>query len=145
MYEAKYNGNLAAAQVLGERLAKAAAAVTAWRTRLAGVQAVCAVPYFGRERSISVPHVLATSIAAGLGVPDHSKLVSKVRDTVPAKGAPAAAVDASQFQTKWSASEKRVLLIDDVYRSGGTLASLATALKESGVTPVGALAALRAM
>ena len=144
LYSAKYAGVSEAAQTLGERLARTARALTASRAGLAGIEAVCAVPYFGGNRSISVPHILATSIAAELGIPDRSDLVSKVRETAPAKGAPAAVVDPSQFEARWTAPERRVLLVDDVYRSGGTLASLAQALQTSNLIPVAGIAALRA-
>jgi len=144
LYSAKYAGVSEAAQVLGERLTRTAKTVTAQRAKLAGIEAVCAVPYFGAKRPISVPHVLAASIAAGLGIPDHSNLVLKVRETAPAKGAPTAVVDPSQFEARWTAPERRVLLVDDVYRSGGTLASLAKALQISNVVPVAGIAALRA-
>ena len=145
MYEAKYTGNLGAARRLGERLAETSVALTKVRSKFAHVEAVCAVPYFGVDRPISVPHLLATSVAAALRVPDHSNLVSKTRETAPVKGAPSPVVDPTQFEAKWNAQERRVLLVDDVYRSGGTLASLAKALQKVNVIPVASIAAVRAM
>ena len=144
MYQAKYRGDFVASQQLGKRLAQTVRALTATRSSFSDIQAVCAVPYFGVKSPFSVPHLLASSIAEALNVPDHSKLVCKVRDTASVKGAPSAVFDPAQFEANWEALERRVLLVDDVYRTGGTLASLAKALQRSNVIPVAGVAAVRA-
>lgn len=144
MYQAKYAGNVDAAHRLSDRLARTSVALKSQRSTFAQVEAVCAVPYFGPPRPTSVPHLLATHIASALGVPDRSDLVHKVRATPPAKGAAAAAFDPDQFEVKWNTSERRVLLVDDVYRTGGTLASLAVALRCANLSAVAGIAAVRA-
>lgn len=144
MYEAKYTGNFDAAQRLCARLAQTSVSLASQRSTFSQIEAVCAVPYFGPSRAVSVPHLLATHIASALSVPDRSDRVHKVRATPPAKGASSAMFDHSQFEVKWDAPERRILLVDDVYRTGGTLASLAEALRLKNLTAVAGTAAVRA-
>ena len=144
MNQAKYVGNVDAARHLSDRLARTAVALKSQRSTFSKLEAVCAVPYFGPPRPTSVPHLLAAQIASALGVPDRSDLVRKVRATPPAKGAAAAAFAPDQFEVNWTTSERRVLLVDDVYRTGGTFASLAVALRSANLSAVAGIAAVRA-
>jgi len=105
--------------------------------------AVVAVPFFG-DKALSLPHVLAAKAAGTLNLVDLSGLVSKTRATDPTKLEKKPVIDPSQFAANWTSKVRSVILVDDVYRSGVTLASLALVLREAGVETVAALCAARA-
>lgn len=144
-YDAKYAADTEAAN----RLAAAVASMVAETHRLPhssiqSAEAVVAVPYFGTKR-LSLPHILSHAIADRLELAEHSNLVTKIKQTNPTKLAPAPAVDPTQFTVDWQSRARRVIIVDDVYRSGATLESLAVVLREHGVVPVAAICATRAM
>lgn len=143
-YRAKYQTDSTAADRLADRVAEFTAGNH--RARLFGfdtIEAVCAVPYHGSKK-LSLPHIIATRVAAAIGVPDLSSSATKTRATNPTKLVTNPVVDPSQFAVDWHHAERRVLVIDDVYRSGATLESLATQLRAAGVTPVAGVCATRA-
>jgi len=129
-------GNRNAAEELGRQLA--AITDSFWREirsrsmkELRMVEAVCAVPFFG-DRELSLPHVLATHVAEALQVEDLSSQVRKTRDTNPRRSARGFEVDETRFAAGQAVQGRRIALVDDVVRSGGTLASLARALLRDG-------------
>lgn len=147
--QAKYSHDLytarKAADALGEQLAVVAVEQRKLeRSQIYQAEAVVAVPFFGDKR-LSLPHVLAARVAMELGIADRSHLVSKIRATDPTKLVHKPVVDATPFAVNWSSRARRVLIVDDVYRSGATLESLAVALRAAGVTPIAALCATRAV
>ncbi len=100
------------------------------------VDAVCAVPFLG-NRELSLPHVLAAHVAEALQVDDLSSQVTKTKDTNPSKYAVGFEVDETQFDAEPAIQSRRIALVDDVVRSGGTLASLAKALLRDGAHSAG--------
>lgn len=101
------------------------------RHGLVAVDAIMAVPYFG-DKQLSVPHRMAQTISAVLGVPDCSNQVQKVKQTEPAKTTPGA-LNPDAYRANLSSAMERVLLVDDLYSTGATLESVALCLREAGV------------
>ena len=95
------------------------------------VDAVIAVPFFG-SKEISLPHFMATAISRALDVEDLSNKVRKVRPTSAAKQESKPVVDISVFEAEPMPTWHRILLVDDLYRSGATLESLAVNVRRSG-------------
>lgn len=97
------------------------------------VDAVMAVPFFG-VKNFSLPHLTAEVIAETLGIPNLSPIVVKTRSTQPAKIAPI--VDPIPFQILQELDGSRILLVDDLFRTGSTLESVSTKIRESGAKSV---------
>jgi len=95
------------------------------------VDAVIAVPFFG-PKAISLPHLIAKEICRALDIEDLSNKVRKVRSTSAAKQESKPVVDASVFEAELMPAGHRILLVDDLYRSGATLESLAVKVRSSG-------------
>lgn len=143
-YLAKYQADSSAADQLAQGVAEFALGNRKARLfDFHSVEAVCAVPFHG-HKTLSLPHVIASRVAAELGVPDLSSSATKTRATNPAKLVTDPEVDATQFSVNWTRTQRHVLVIDDVYRSGATLESLAAQLRAAGVTPVAGVCATRA-
>ena len=141
---AKYDFDRTAAVQLTRKVAALASALV--RTDEFGdqpIEAVCAVPFAG-SKQVSVPHLLADAVVKAIRAADRSHLVTKVKETDPAKLEHSPEVDPTLFRIEWNSRARRVLLIDDVYRSGATLESLHAAFRKIGIEPVGAICATRA-
>jgi competence protein ComFC len=140
LYRAKYGGDR---KVIGEL-----AAVTA-RTllrRKLNVDVVLAVPP-SKARTFQPLIAIAKAVAAELEVPFDETSLKKVKDTPELKSmadnaerkkalADAFEIAAGRFEGK------RVLLVDDLYRSGATLAAVARAVKKTGKASYIAVVAL---
>jgi len=97
---------------------------------LGRVEAVVAVPFFGFKQ-LSLPHLIATAISQALDIEDLSNKVRKVRPTDAAKQESNPVVDSSVFEVEPLSPGQRILLVDDLYRSGATLESLAVQVRRS--------------
>lgn len=133
VYESKYKFNEQSCRKLKEVVSDAAkwAAEMPQRHGLVDVDAIMAVPYFG-DKQLSVPHQMAQTISAVLGVPDCSNQVQKVKQTEPAKTNPGT-LNPDAYRANLSSALKRVLLVDDLYSTGATLESVGLRLREAGV------------
>lgn len=100
---------------------------------LAMVTAVAAVPC-NPPKAVSVPHRIAAAAAAALGVPDISAAIVKTQRTDPAKVHAGLHRNAYRVQTLRPGSS--VLIVDDVFRTGATLESVAGQLRAAGATHV---------
>jgi len=142
--QAKYGFDRTAAEQLAQNVA-AVATFLASKNRFGDepIEAVCAVPFAG-SKQLSVPHLLAEAVAKAIRAADRSHLVTKVKETDPAKLQQNPVVDPTLFRVEWNSRARRVLLIDDVFRSGATLESLHAAFRQHGIEPVGAICATRA-
>ena len=146
VYKAKpYSDFAGGSREAAEELGRQLAAITSHfreeiRSRsvkeLRMVDAVCAVPFLG-NRELSLPHVLAAHVAEALQVDDLSSQVTKTKDTNPSKFAVGFEVDETRFHAEPAIQSRRIALVDDVVRSGGTLASLARALLRDGAHSAG--------
>ena len=97
---------------------------------LGRVEAVVAVPFFGFKQ-LSLPHLIASAISQALDIEDLSNKVRKVRPTDAAKQESNPVVDSSIFEVEPLSPGQRILLVDDLYRSGATLESLAVEVRRS--------------
>jgi len=139
LYEAKHSdsgeGDRKAAEELGLQLGVIAARFRESGSRLVKalgmVDAVCAVPFFG-NKGLSIPHVLAAQLAEALQVEDLSSHVRKTKATNASKETHALIVDDTQFKADPAVRGRRIALVDDVFRFGSTLASLASVLRRDG-------------
>jgi len=152
VYSVKYGGDAQRAQRAADQVAAVLADVGRVQSQsrhngqpsvFSSAGAVVAVPFFG-DKALSLPHVLAAKAADTLNLEDLSDLVSKTRATDPMKLQTKPVIDPSQFAANWTSKVRSVILVDDVYRSGVTLASLALVLRDAGVETVAALCAARA-
>lgn len=133
VYLSKYQFDEQSCRKLSEVVSNAAkwAAEMPQRHGLVAVDAIMAVPYFG-DKQLSVPHRMAQTISAVLGVPDCSNQVQKVKQTEPAKTTPGV-LNPDAYRANLSSALERVLLVDDLYSTGATLESVALRLREAGV------------
>ena len=142
--QAKYDFDRTAGEQLAQKVAALASALVAggeFGDR--PIEAVCAVPFVG-PKQVSVPHLLADAVAKAIRAADRSHLITKVKETDLAKLQHSPDIDPALFRVEWNSCARRVLLIDDVYRSGATLESLHAAFRQHDIHPVGAICATRA-
>jgi predicted amidophosphoribosyltransferase len=142
LYRLKYNADLSALNPLAEN---AAAFVASWKP---GAETVVPVPP-SRNRPTQPVLLLAEAVAKRLGLALLSNCVTKIRETPELKDvfdyderirllAGAHRVD------KTLVANRRVLLFDDLFRSGATMNAIAAALyDEGGAADVVALAVTR--
>lgn len=130
LYRLKYHSDKTVIRIITETVVDFVRA-QAWEIDL-----VIPVPP-SRQRAFQPVLVLAEAIAGELGVVFCGDCVVKVRDTPELKGV----FDLSKRQTllrnayavsKKALSGKRVLLFDDLYRSGATINTISTALAQDG-------------
>lgn len=100
---------------------------------LSAVTAVTAVPCYS-PKDVSVPHAVAQAAAHALGVPDISSTVVKTRETPAAKSNPGLHPDA--YEARVRLDGQYVLLVDDLYRTGTTLESVAVKLRAAGAAHI---------
>lgn len=129
----KYRRNFGAgrwfARMLGERLAGSG--------RWNDVDAVCCVPLHWTRRfarGYNQAEIIAKEVVRGLGVRFEPHLLRRVRrtDTQTRLSAEERSANvAGAFEVRKRVTASRVLLIDDVFTTGATLASCAAALREA--------------
>lgn len=146
LYAFKYEGSPSAGRALSGWLAGVAAGFPELRR----AEAVVAVPLFPRKqrrRGFNQAAALAEAVARALRLPVLDAL-ERVRDTPPQwhfSREERIKRMAESFRVKNGANLKkgRLLLIDDVSTSGGTLAGCGAALRRAGAAWVGACALAR--
>ena len=107
------------------------------RSRDLPVDLVVPVPPSNVERPILPPLVVAEGVGAGLGIPVCADCVVKVKHTPELKNVRDRNKRLELLKDAYRACEpdlagRKVLLIDDLYRSGATLSAVTNALYESG-------------
>lgn len=140
----KYAGERALSRPLGQLLARAAS--------ISGVDAnmvtcVPADPARLRERGYHAAELLAREVSRALGLP-FRRLLRKVRPTPPQVGRPWAErrqALTGLFRAQVPGQGEPVLLVDDVFTSGATVAEAARALSDAGFGDVYVLTATRAI
>jgi predicted amidophosphoribosyltransferase len=101
---------------------------------LSKVTAVIAVPSLP-AKVISVPYRTSAAIARQLKVEEASNLVSKIRLTSKAKLG--SKLDPSAYEVEGDLTGHTVLIVDDVFKSGNTLESLAIQLRAANADVIG--------
>jgi adenine/guanine phosphoribosyltransferase-like PRPP-binding protein len=112
---------------------------------LASADAVVAVP--GHDSAyVSFGEQLGASVARGLGVP-LIKTATQREFRPPAKDLPGSGIQAlrGEFSIPANLAGAVVLIVDDVFRSGGTLSSVALAAQRAGAARACGLVAVRTM
>jgi len=79
-----------------------------------------------------LPHQIATVISQALDVEDLSNKVRKIKPTDAVKQEAKPVVDDSVFQADPVFQGQCILLVDDLYRSGATLESIAVNVRGGG-------------
>lgn len=107
------------------------------RSRDLPVDLVVPVPPSRANRSIPPPLAVAEGVAARLGIPLCSDCVVKVKQTPELKNVRERSKRQKLLENAFRAggpdlAGKKVLLIDDLYRSGATLSAVTSALYEGG-------------
>ena len=145
----KYDGQMALGEPLGRLMAEALAA-GASDLGADSVDVVCAVPLHRtrlRERGFNQSELLAESVAAALSRP-LEPLLQRTRPTRPQVDVPRE-VRASNVRGAFAAAPdqaltgRRVLLVDDLFTTGATLAECARALRRGGADEVRVLTLAR--
>jgi len=135
LYQAKYQGNSESVQnlmLIVQQSIRHIHALPISAPQL-NVDAVMAVPFYG-VKDVSLPHLTADVIAETLGIPNLSPIVVKIRSTQPAKIAPI--VNPTPFKILQELDGSRILLVDDLFRTGSTLESVSTKIRASGAKSV---------
>ena len=142
LYRLKYRSD---ATVLDGIVGAADSFLRSWKP---GVEMIVPVPPSKKDRPSQPVLTIATALGARLGLPVNASAVSLARETPELKNvyeydarlrllAGAHAVEASEV------AERRILVVDDLFRSGATMNAVTTALYEAGATDVFALAITR--
>jgi predicted amidophosphoribosyltransferase len=140
LYRLKYKNDSAAA---GDLVEAAAAFISKWNP---GIDAIAAVPS-SRPRPQQPVVLLALALGKRLGVPFLAESVRKARETPELKNvydfSARLRLLAGVHVIDPDAVKNKVLLFDDLFRSGATMNAVAEALYQAGVADVFALAITR--
>jgi len=140
--QSKYQGSVAAAHELEEMVRIEASSLRTSEDPSGGfssVTSVISVPSFQRKL-LDLPRRIAAAISMELGVPDLSDSVKKVKDTGSAKHEPAESeslLDPTAYQVNRDMAGQTVLIVDDVFRTGKTLESVAIQLRAANARVTG--------
>jgi len=140
--QSKYQGSVAAAHELEEMVRIEAKSLRTSEDPSGGfssVTSVISVPSF-HPKLLDLPRRIAAAISTELGVPDLSDSVKKVKDTGSAKHEPAASeslFDPAAYEVSRGIAGQSVLLVDDVFRTGKTLESVAVQLRAANARVTG--------
>lgn len=136
----KFRGYWAGAEAMGELMAELAV------HEQFAFDAVVPVPLHNRrrrQRGYNQAELLAKPVAAALGIPVRTDLLTRPRSTRHQSLITAASVRAGNVADAFAAAEgvaaMRVLLIDDVATTGATLRSCAAALHGAGAAGIAGL------
>jgi len=139
----KYHGQMVLARPLGEMMVAAISGGGAADLEPETIDVVCPVPLHGarlRERGFNQSDLLAEAVAEGIGKPLRRLLV-RTRPTLPQVDLPAES-RATNVRGAFAPDlheviqGKRVLLIDDLFTTGATMAECARMLRRAGAEEV---------
>jgi predicted amidophosphoribosyltransferase len=135
LYQAKYQGNSESVQNLMLIVQQAIRHIDTYPISAPqlNVDAVMAVPFYG-VKDVSLPHLTAEIIAETLGIPNLSTVLQKTKPTPPAKLTPI--MNPTPFEISIKLNDLHILLVDDLFRTGSTLESVSTKIRESGAKSV---------
>lgn len=108
--------------------------------------AVVAVPAHNSKQGLNLPDALAPHVAEGLALEALDDVVRKVRSTPAMKARGSYEQKQRELRGAFEAAgvtERRLLLIDDLFFTGATLSAVAAALRAAGATSVSGLVASR--
>lgn len=140
----KFSGRRALARPLADLLLEQCGG-----TLPGGITAVVPVPLArDREylRGFNQARLLAERVAGRLGAPHEPRWLARVRATHPQSDLSAAERRANvrgAFRASPAAAGRDVLVVDDVFTTGATLAECARALREAGAVRIGVLTVAR--
>ena len=100
---------------------------------LAKIDVVMAIPFFG-SKAVSVPHSVADEISQAFSIPNYSDLTKKKSLTGQAKLTPT--INPNVYEVLRRLDGLNVLLIDDLFRTGSTLESVAIKVRDAGAKSV---------
>lgn len=139
MYRLKYAGRREYARFYGRQIAASlGGTIRSWKA-----DALVPVPIHysrKRERGYNQAEALAKEIGKELGIPVESRLLKRVKKTLPQKY-----LDDRERQNnlkkafKISGNDvklKTIIIVDDIYTTGSTIDACAAALKEAGIKKV---------
>jgi ComF family protein len=140
----KYDGTPGLAEPLAPLL------VDAWRSAALAADVIVPVPLHPRrrrERGYNQSELLARALSTACGVPVDANLLRRVRYTdqqALLKGAARKQNVQGAFAAEARANDKLIVMVDDVFTSGATLAACASVLRSAGAADVSALTLARA-
>lgn len=132
VYQIKYNGNRMQVDNLRIIVAHSVLQLKEFPREdrsLRGIDAVVAVPSTPGKQN-PLPKLIATTVCDVLNIPDLSDKLTRIGTSGPAKTGNV--VTPSMFRTETSLADRRVMVVDDVYRSGSTIRAIATCLRLAG-------------
>jgi phosphoribosylpyrophosphate synthetase len=97
------------------------------------IDAVVAVPRSPRSDN-PLPPLISQTASEVLGIPDWSENLTRIGTDGPAKVGNT--VKASMFRVETSLTNRRLLVVDDVYRSGSTMNGVMTSLALAGAQSI---------
>lgn len=139
LYRFKYEGRQEYAAFFGEEMAR----YLGERIRKWNADALVPVPIHQRrmrERGYNQAQLLAEEIGARLGIPVRSRLVWRIRNTLPQKGlGPEERQNNLKKAFKICQNDVKlstIVIIDDIYTTGSTVDDMAKLLMTSGIQKV---------